>query len=400
MKKIIVFLSIQVLFISCAAKKNNDKLKIATLLYLASNQSVDVSALIDKFSDINSPQGKAAAISNIVSSVASSASSAGNVTPKSNNLDFNTIMKNGLDPIVIKNNLQKKYNLNISSVSSRSVTYTDGGSDSNGNKKYTFSGTTDGYDLSNEKLTRKVQVNGEQCADYSVPDSKCFSSPNQNSAGVACNKKGTSVITNGEYTFPSYSSSTEYTYSSKADIKFTDFGTFYFDPMITFVLYKKLVEENYFTKCPTGEYTSSTSNHIGEGCTCTLMKSIYDVLYGKQMSSVIDGDLSFNYIGKKIPIVPRSTTNNSDGSVTTKGSFSGNFTCSSDSKGLKIVQNGTDTGTFSYSNLLYSNDFKMETEQVFKDKTYISFKISGNYKITLSGVIKGETLNETFNIVF
>ena len=137
-RSLLIFLHI-IFLMSCADKKKDNNLAVGVLLYLANNQSTNVSVLLSKLTDINSPVGKGSAVANVVSSVAGSASSAGNVNPRSSNLQLDTLLNNGLDPYLVESNLKSQKSVNrASSMNSRSITYTDSGTDANGNKKYSY----------------------------------------------------------------------------------------------------------------------------------------------------------------------------------------------------------------------------------------------------------------------
>jgi hypothetical protein len=407
-KKIIIFFHI-IFMMSCADKKKDNNLALGILLYLANNQSTDVNALLSKLTDINTPVGKASAVSNMVSSVAGSAASAGNVNPRSGNLQLNNILNNGLDPYIVDSSLRlQKSNTRSSSMNTKSITYTESGTDANGNRKYSFSGTKVGYDLTNEKRTIKINVQDALCKEFTIPDYNCFSN-GTNSSGVACTQQGNQTISNGEHTFSNFTSTAEYTFNSKADLNFTDFGTGYFDPLMYTILIKKAIDKGFFSKCNKNKFTSSNGNQVndisGDGCTCDLVTSIYGDVYEKGfLASKISGDLSYNFTSNIIPISSSSITN-ADGTSTNKSQNKGkNSSISSSSNGLTIVQNGTNSGNFTFSNLKFSSEYSMNSESTTKSEnnqtvTY-SFKYSGNYLINISGVVKGETINETFNIIF
>lgn len=428
MKKLInLLLIIGIMIFATNCQDNNDdddQTTAIALLALASQQGGGGAITNAETATVATTSGKAAATTNTVASVTSSVTSSTNIsggtTPTAKNvnshgaIDMMEIYKNGMDPVVLQKSLKALIG-EPAKANTRAVTYTQSDTDANGNKTYTFSGTLTGKDYSNDKYITNYSllVDGGKCIDLKIPSfSSCTTSSSGSSTCSTIADKGTATISNGKYSYPSYTSSTSYTYKSEASVKFSDYGTFYMDPYANVKALKTAMDTQYFSKC--SKYSSSYSNtgytqdfSSSTGCSCSIITPIYKNFTEGYAASVINGDLTYSWESTYTPSYTSGTTN-SDGSYTYnyKGSSKG---ISNSDTGLTIVQNGTNSGAMTFSNLQYQTDYDYTTtsKSTYTQNSdgsysyqYTIYKMSGSYTVKISGTVNGSAINETLTTTF
>ncbi|MEM7181518.1 MAG: hypothetical protein AAF518_11440 [Spirochaetota bacterium] len=410
MNQMLLFLlSLLVFITACGGKSSNNQRNLA-LLYLASQQSSDPGNSVSTTMDISSNSGKASAATNVVSSASSSAVNASNVsgdTPTAKNQNslhvgqqLLELYKNGMDPVLLqslltRNRIRKQ----------RAVTYSQSGTDASGNKTYTFSGSLTGKDYSNAVAVYSLQLDSSECAVLTSYNTSCASSV------CALANKGTATISNGQYSYPSYTDTNSYTFKSEATISFSEYGTVYLDPYANATALKNANAIQFFTKCPVTSSASNTTTSISlnfssdDGCTCEDIQSVYGELVQGYAYSIVSGDLTYSYESTYSPV--GTAVQNSDGSYTI--SYVGNSTSIVDSSGITIEQNSISSDTITMSSLQYeteydySNIYNQTLTQNSDGSTttaYSSYSFSGTYKIKISGTLNGSSINETYTISF
>ena len=412
MHQIVLFLlPLLAIIASCKGKSSNNQQDIA-LLYLASQQDSGTVNSISTTMDISSDSGKASAVTNIVSSLSASATSSVNISgnsptaknqvPLYSGQELLQLYQNGMDPIVLQTILQRNH-----IASQRAVTYSESATDANGNKTYTFSGTLTGKDYSNAIIVYSLQLDGSACTVLTSYDTSCVPS-----GSCALANKGTATISNGQYSFPSYTDTSNYTYKSEANVSFSEYGSVYLDPYANATALKNASAKQFFTKCPVTSSGSNTTSSItldfssSSGCTCDDIKLVYGELLQGFAYSIVNGGISYSY---ESTYSPTSTpVQNSDGSYTV--SYKGKSTnISNSSTGITIEQNNISSDMITLSNLEYQTSYDysntyMQTSNQNSDggttTAYSSYSFLGTYTIKISGTLNGSSINESYTISF